>query len=846
MKKLLLISTILICSTVFAQYFYVSPSGSDSADGTKNAPFATLERAKQAVRRFKADKGWPSGGVNVWLREGNYYIEKSVVFDFYDSGTADAPVVYGAYPGESVSIRGGVDIAPKHFKPVTDAAIRERIVEKDAVDKIVQVDLKSIGITNFGSMNARGFRRPYINPGLELFFNNEPMTIARWPDDGFVPIGRVLDKGSMPREEDYENRGGKFMYNYDRANHWSNADDIYVSGNWASPFADDTIKVAKIDAGAKTIELAYAHMYGIKSGPVYCNYFVVNLLEEISRPGEWYLDRGTGIMYLYPPSDINQAKISISLTDQPLLVLEGASHVHFENLTIELTRGIGVYIERGEGNLVAGCTLRNIGTVAIVMGMGIKPDTINRHQFTGEPVSRELGSWHEHIYENATYNRQAGRNHGVLSCEIYNIGAGGVSMGGGDRLTLEKGGNYVKNCRIHNYNRLDRSYKAAVNVDGVGNLIAYNEIFDAPDMAVYLHGNDHIVEYNHIHHVMLESGEGGWFYMGRDAAEFGNIIRYNFVHHVGVLDDGSEGDRTEGSTGIYLDDFACGTMVYQNIFYKVGKERAAVIINGGFDNYVENNIFIDCRYALYASSLFKGWAKPMLVNFEPGGLYRTRLEAVNHRMPPYSEKYPTLVDILESDVTQPSRNFMRNNVYVDCGKVYRWNLEPNITLEGNYETTEDPGFVDFENLNFQLRSDSVVYEQIPEFKRIPLDKIGTYIDKYRKKIEKGEFRSKQTAALHITSAEVDVAKLIRVVDEQTIEIVIDVPQKYSTGQMSDIAIISGYTFEIGWVGGELSRFIVKSEKDGQLTVKYHNIKTVIKTQKGQRYGLDKELKDIWF
>ena len=68
-----------------------------------------------------------------------------------------------------------------------------------------------------------------------------------------------------------------------------------------------------------------------------------------------------------------------------------------------------------------------------------------------------LGSWHEHIYENTTFEREGGTNHGVVGCDIYNTGAGGISLGGGDRVTLTPAGNYVRNCHIHDFNRLDRT-----------------------------------------------------------------------------------------------------------------------------------------------------------------------------------------------------------------------------------------------------------------------------------------------------------------------------------------------------------------------------------------------------
>ncbi len=257
---------LIICASALAQDFYVAVDGCDDNAGTKLQPFATVDRARAAVREYKDYQGWPDGGVTVWIREGQYPVEQSIEFTYRDSGLPGAPVVYRAFPGETVRLQGGVAIAPEHFVPVTDPAILSRIVEEEARSHVLQLDLNALGITDLGQMSARGFRRPYVNPGLELFFNAEAMTIARWPNDSTVPIGRVLDSGSVPRQGDLENRGGVFMFDYDRAKHWSQADDIYVSGIFNKPWADDTIKVEKIDTAERTITLAYAHMYGIGRG----------------------------------------------------------------------------------------------------------------------------------------------------------------------------------------------------------------------------------------------------------------------------------------------------------------------------------------------------------------------------------------------------------------------------------------------------------------------------------------------------------------------------------------------------------------------------------------------------
>jgi len=487
MKYLLSIAITLwiLFAPCFAVDFYVATDGNDTNNGTNTNPFASLERARDAIRQLKKVDGLPTNGVTVWLRAGVYPVRRTFELCEDDSGSDTSRIVYRACLGEKVSLMGGRDIAPSTFRPIKDVKILERFISDKARSEVLQVELKTLGLTNYGKMNARGFRRPYVNPGLELFFNNDAMQLARWPNEGFVPIGKVIDKGSVPRFGDFQNRGGAFKYDFIRPKRWKNFNDIWISGTFDMPWADDTIRIALINTEKKEIKVDQATMYGIESSHEKSwwhdarGYFFLNVLEEIDQPGEWYLDREKGILYFWPPLPISEANVSVSLLDEPMVTMENVSHVTFRDLTFEVSRGLGIYIEGGENNLVAGCTLRNIGVVAVCIGKGVASDKMLRHNFTGTPISRQLGSWHEHIYDNTAFDRKGGKNHGIISCDIYNIGAGAISLGGGDRKTLTAANNHVINCDIHNYNRLDRSYKAAVNVDGVGNRIAHNLIHHA-------------------------------------------------------------------------------------------------------------------------------------------------------------------------------------------------------------------------------------------------------------------------------------------------------------------------------------------------------------------------------
>lgn len=116
-------------------------------------------------------------------------------------------------------------------------------------------------------------------------------------------------------------------------------------------------------------------------------------------------------------------------------------------------------------------------------------------------MSNEVGSYLQHLYSDTTFNRLGGTNNGITYCTIYNTGAGGIHLSGGDRLSLKSGENFVENTSIYNFNRIEKSYRAGIDISGVGNRISNCEIYNAPSMAILLHGNNHLIEYNDIHHV---------------------------------------------------------------------------------------------------------------------------------------------------------------------------------------------------------------------------------------------------------------------------------------------------------------------------------------------------------
>ena len=278
-----------------------------------------------------------------------------------------------------------------------------------------------------------------------------------------------------------------------------------------------------------------------------------------------------------------------------------------------------------------------------------------------------------------------------------------------------------------------------INIDGCGNRISHCEIFDSEWQGIYVHGKEHLFEYNHLHHVTLNSDDISPWYIGRDPSDRGNIIRYNYFHHIG--------NPKRMNMGIYCDDSSTGVSVYGNVFYKMDTKHGVLFSNTGWDLKMSNNIVIEpISSTVEISSHYYSWYKdgaPAMFGEE--GLLRKRLsEHINIYESPYVERYPELANYLDPIIEGREWEGMRSRRNVLSGNLIVGGPEEILLLRGehaqfesvnNYRTDSDPGFVDYENGNFNLKPDAEVFEKIPGFEPLPFDKMGLYIDQYRKRID---------------------------------------------------------------------------------------------------------------
>lgn len=257
--------------------FFVAPNGSDASPGTKDQPFATLARARDAVRALKTN-GAPVGGVAITIQPGEVQVTEPFVLTAEDSGTETSPIVYRAEEPGTAVLYGGARL--HGFSLVDDPVILARLPEESR-GKVYQCDLKAQGITDYPQLKVRGHAQPPSPPTLELYFDGRPMPLARWPNEGFVGIKRLLEPGEKGRKPSV------FEYDSDRHARWTEAEDAWLFGYFKWLWADSTIPIGSIDPEARTLTTAEAYDYhGGMDTTQGIAYYAFNLLEEIDSPGE--------------------------------------------------------------------------------------------------------------------------------------------------------------------------------------------------------------------------------------------------------------------------------------------------------------------------------------------------------------------------------------------------------------------------------------------------------------------------------------------------------------------------------------------------------------------------------
>jgi len=655
----ILIFYLLTYSKGFSMTFYVSKKGNDNWSGRisrptlnhKDGPFLTVQRAIEEIKNMKEGIKPPEKSITIEVMDGTYQISDRIQI-------ANCSSIHIKGIGKNVVLTGGQKI--EKWEKINNPDILHRL-NKNIREKVVMADLKKQGITDFGDFFQPSWA---VSSGSQmyLYFNGKPMQIARWPDEGFAFTGDIVGKGRFYCD------AGK-----EKLEKWKEEKFLKAYGYWFYEWAAQHMEIESVDSESCIVSIRNpdSYEYGYKKGAMY---FIYNGLSEINQPGEWCLNSDTGEIYFYPPSDIEKGDVIVSINTQPLIEIRNASKIRIENIVFENSRKEGITAYNGDDIIIEKCTFRNLG------GWAIRQTSAN--------------------------------NSKIRDCEIYNVGEGGIYIEGGSRKTLTPGNNQIVNNLIHDFSLWIRIYRPAIQINGVGNRVANNLIYNAPHMAIGWAGNENIIEFNEIHSVVLETNDAGAIYSGRDPSMQGNIIRYNYFHDIGRI-------TGHGVASVYFDDGHCGNTVYGNIFYRACKPGrgnfGAVFIHGGRYNTIENNIFLECEQAYNESP----WNQKLWNDFWTKPPYNQRIfgEEVDVRKEPYLSKYPWLINILND--TRP--NVLARNIVYKC-KAFIDRGKPEL-IDNLVEV--DPMFESYDPYNprfLKLKKGSPAFRI--GFNQIPVENIG--------------------------------------------------------------------------------------------------------------------------
>ncbi len=550
--------------------YFVATDGDDNNPGTIDAPFKTVEKARDTIRAAKGSL--PVGQITINIRGGEYPMSQAVKFDQNDSGTEQSPIVYQAYNDEKVVFIGGKVIDNDKLSKVTDQAILSRVIDPFARDRLMQLDLSDIdtipAITDYGM----GISGAAYTP-LEVYFDGTALTQSRWPNDepgmGYLRTGNYVQIGDG--KDDTKYKEVPFTIDYvdptnRAATYWSEEakDDLYITGFVANDWAGVTHKIASMDYDQKRITSVNGTSYKPQANH---RLYFWNLIEEIDMPGESYIDRENKVVYFYPANDVANAEIMVSTMTDTMFQLDKVSYVTLKGLEFGYTRNNAINVSNGSHVTIDGVTVAHTSNSAMSV---------------------------------------SGTNCVVKNSHVFDTGAGGISISGGDRKTLVSANNVVENNRVHSVNRVYNAYKPAISVSGVGARVRNNEIYDGPHEMVTLGGNDLYFEYNEVYNAVLDASDMGAVYWGRNPTNAGYELNYNYFHHIGNAYGGY------GQQSVFWDDGATGPYMKGNIFYRgtLTTDQGGntgrcypVKTNGGQYSVLENNIFVDAPTAVW----FQPW-----------------------------------------------------------------------------------------------------------------------------------------------------------------------------------------------------------------------------------------------
>ncbi|MBD3322875.1 MAG: hypothetical protein GF350_17380 [Chitinivibrionales bacterium] len=538
---------------------YISLQGDDSLPGTSpdrsgnDGPLRTIERALYILRMRKI-KGKQSGPATVWLRGGRYQLRQPLKILPRDSG----PVTFAAMPGDKPVISGGV--ALENWQETRINTTRAWVADVSAV------------LEKFG-------------PFRQLFVNDIRCKRPRLPKSGYYTINKIPSTSHGSTKNGVRDR---FICEPGQIQNWKNLQDaeIVVLHYWV----DDRLPIESFDEKScmvicsKTSRMSLVDAFGSGNS----RYYIENVREALSCPGEWYLDREEQRLYYIPREGetVDTSEAIVSVVPQLIKIQGDANSGHyvefltFRGLHFAHTDWVRPYVTRQAAPDVPG----------VVSLEAAQNCTIEKCTF-------------EHIGWYGIDIKDGCRGTRVIGNTIRDMGGGGIKVNGspawGPRSHRTSGTVIIDN-HIHDGGMVYYASSGIVLMHTFGNTVAHNHIHDLYYTGISLGwvwgywpsvSRDNLVEKNHIHDLGkgVINDMGGIYTLG---IQPGTVLRGNLIHDIDK--------HSYGGWAIYPDEGSSYLVIENNICYNVSSQPFH--LHFGRENILRNNIWAFGKEGIIAIS----------------------------------------------------------------------------------------------------------------------------------------------------------------------------------------------------------------------------------------------------
>jgi len=507
--------------------FYVATNGNDTWSGTlaepnadkSDGPFASLGRARDAVAALRHKRGGAhKQPVTVLLRGGTYWLAEPVEFVPRDSGTEACPVTYAAYPGETPVLSGG--------RPITGWEQEEQ--------GLYEVPLPEVREGKWT------FRQLFVKKVPGAFFERRYR-----PTRGAFVIAGLTDAPAFKSPMRHRQAQDEFRFAPGDIEKWANLDDVEVVAlhDWSA----SRLRIRELDMANQVVRFTgfpvyrIGHWYKGGRNP----YYIENVKGAGLKPGEWYLDRPTGVL-VYPPlpgEEVDKLAVVAPRIEQ-LIRLVGKGEQAFPidesdpRFIVKPPQYVEHVVFRGLTFAHTNWTLPQKG-YSSGQGMIDLPAAVHaefaRHCRLERCTLAHLGGYGVRL-------GQGCRDNEVVGCHLVDLGGGGVLIGVTNVNVKEPFlpvGNAVSNCVISD-GGLDHFSALGVWV-GISQRTRVSHCvvrrFPYTGISLGWSWNDKptsfreaAVEFNHIHDAMTLLADGGGIYsLGLQP---GTVLRGNHIHHI--------------------------------------------------------------------------------------------------------------------------------------------------------------------------------------------------------------------------------------------------------------------------------------------------------------------------